>query len=400
MDEVVINIEDDRDVGFLSQSGDHLKNLEWSSAGFKAPLRSKLIHETIGQWIAKRNPEFQHIDAQLIERHSEFEGRIQIRVTGANINDEPFLPLLTQKFKALGNPIHGGEECQYRRGVSRVDALVRALHLQFMDFYAKFAVPPNTRVNLSEHDPEFTGKYKEKDDAKEELEETVSEISKLQTVLYAESRKALLVVFQAMDTGGKDGAIRCVFSGVNPQGCRVTAFKAPSHNELAHHFLWRIHSAVPPKGYIGIFNRSHYEEVLIVRVHNLVPREVWSKRYEQINEFEDVLAENNVAILKFYLHITKNEQKERLQARLKDPQKNWKFNPEDLNERKLWGHYTKAYEEALSRCSTEAAPWFIIPSNKKWFRNLAISKIILQRLAALKPKFPKPQMDLSGIVIR
>jgi len=269
-----------------------------------------------------------------------------------------------------------------------------------MDFHSKFVVRPNSKVNLSRHDAEFTGKYKEKEVAKRELEETVAEISKLQTVLYAESRRALLVVFQAMDTGGKDGAIRGVFSGVNPQGCRVTAFKAPSHDELAHDFLWRIHAAVPPKGYIGIFNRSHYEEVLIVRVHNLVPKEVWSRRYKQINEFEDILAQNNVAILKFYLHISKDQQKERLQARLKDPEKNWKFNPEDLNERKLWPHYTRAYEEALSQCSTEAAPWFVIPSNKKWFRNLAIAKIILQKLKSLNPKFPKPQMDLSKIVIR
>jgi PPK2 family polyphosphate:nucleotide phosphotransferase len=269
-----------------------------------------------------------------------------------------------------------------------------------MDFYKKFSVPPNTEVNLSEHDPDFTGKYDEKEDATEELAETVSQISKLQTVLYAEARKALLVVFQAMDTGGKDGAIRCVFSGVNPQGCRVTAFKAPSHNELAHDFLWRIHAAVPPKGYIGIFNRSHYEEVLIVRVHDLVPKEVWSRRYKQINEFEHLLTENDVAILKFYLHISKGEQKQRLEARLKDPEKNWKFNPEDLNERKLWGNYTRAYEDALSQCSTKAAPWFVIPANKKWFRNLAISKIILQRLKELKPKFPKPPKGLSSIVIR
>jgi PPK2 family polyphosphate:nucleotide phosphotransferase len=260
-----------------------------------------------------------------------------------------------------------------------------------MDFRKRFIVAPGKKVNLSKHDPGFVGDFEDKARAKRELEETSTRLTTLQNVFYADSRRALLIVLQAMDTGGKDGTIRRVFSGVNPEGCRVTAFKAPSQDELAHDFLWRIHAAVPPKGYIGIFNRSHYEDVLIVRVHNLVPKPVWSARYDQINEFENILTENNVTILKFFLHISKEEQKKRLDARREDPEKNWKFNPEDLKERKHWDDYVKAYEEALSRCSTKAAPWFIIPADHKWFRNLAVSKIVTETLEELKPSYPKPK---------
>jgi PPK2 family polyphosphate:nucleotide phosphotransferase len=260
-----------------------------------------------------------------------------------------------------------------------------------MDFRKHFIVPAGKKVNLSKFDPSFTGAYKDKAKAKEELEETSARLRTLQNVLYADSSKALLIVLQAMDTGGKDGTIRQVFSCVNPQGCRVTSFKAPSEDELAHDFLWRIHAAVPAKGYVGIFNRSHYEDVLIVRVHNLVPKEVWSRRYDQINAFENILAQNNITILKFFLHISKDEQLKRLEARQTDPEKNWKFNPEDLEERKRWNDYIKAYEEALSRCSTQSAPWFIIPGDHKWFRNLAVANIVTQALEDLKPRFPTPK---------
>ena len=202
-----------------------------------------------------------------------------------------------------------------------------------------------------------------------------------------------------MDAGGKDGTIRHVMTGVNPQGCKVTSFKAPSDEEIDHDFLWRIHKAVPGKGEIGIFNRSHYEDVLIVRVHDLVPKSVWSKRYAQINAFEQNLATSNATILKFYLHISKDEQKERFQERIDRPEKNWKVNPADFEERKYWDDYTRAYEEMLKRCSTDVAPWFVIPSNKKWFRNFAVSQIIVEALEALDMKYPKPTCDVSKIVL-
>jgi PPK2 family polyphosphate:nucleotide phosphotransferase len=188
-------------------------------------------------------------------------------------------------------------------------------------------------------------------------------------------------------------------SGINPQGVRVTSFKKPTEEELAHDFLWRIHQAVPPRGMIGIFNRSHYEDVLIVRVHQLVPKKVWQKRYEQINNFEHLLADNGVTILKFYLHISKEEQKERFQARLDEPHKRWKFNPADLSERALWGDYRQAFEDVFERCSTTQAPWYVVPANKKWYRNLAISEVILQTLMDLDMKYPEPAEDLDDIII-
>ncbi len=269
-----------------------------------------------------------------------------------------------------------------------------------MNFHKRFQVAPKQTVKLSRHDPEFTGVYKDKEQAQPELEKVLRKLSHLQALHYADGRNALLIVLQAMDTGGKDGTIRSVFSGVNPQGCRVTSFKVPSAEEAAHDFLWRVHQAVPPKGYIGIFNRSHYEEVLIVRVHNLVPKPVWSARYHQINMFEEILAANGVTILKFFLHISKEEQKNRLVSRLDNPEKNWKFNANDLEERKRWGDYTRAYEDLLSRCSRETAPWFIIPANKKWFRNLAVASVIVQTLENLQMKYPKPAKGLSKIVVK
>jgi PPK2 family polyphosphate:nucleotide phosphotransferase len=198
----------------------------------------------------------------------------------------------------------------------------------------------------------------------------------------------VLIVFEAMDAGGKDGAIEHVFSGLNPQGCTVTGFKVPTPLELSHDYLWRVHARVPPKGMIGIFNRSHYESVLVERVKGLVPKDVWSRRFDHINAFEKLLTDEGVTILKFFLHISKEEQKERMQARLDDPIKRWKFNPKDLDERKLWDDYMAAYEEALNRCSTPYAPWFVVPADRKWFRNWAVSDTLVRALEKLDMKFP------------
>ena len=269
-----------------------------------------------------------------------------------------------------------------------------------MNFLKHFVVKPNQKTKLADYDPSDTGDFTDKEEAQKLVAKNVSRLDSLQNVLYAENKRAVLIVLQGMDTAGKDGAIRGVFSGVNPQGCRVTSFKAPSAEESAHDFLWRIHHAVPGKGQIGVFNRSQYEDVLIVRVHNLVPKTVWSKRYEQINQFEEMLAENNVTILKFFLHISKDEQKKRLEERIQTPEKNWKVNPRDLEERKRWSDYMAAYEDALSRCSTKAAPWFVIPSNKKWFRNLAISQIIVETMQGLKLKLPQPSADVSKLMVK
>lgn len=269
-----------------------------------------------------------------------------------------------------------------------------------MNFSRQFQVVPGRNVKLSAHDPDETLHFKDKTHATKLLERNVERLHDLQEVLYAQGRHTILIVLQAMDTGGKDGTIEHVMGAFNPVGCRVTSFKTPTAEELAHDFLWRVHKAVPGKGEIGIFNRSHYEDVLIVRVHGLVPRKIWRGRYQQINQFEEGLAANGVTILKFFLHISRDEQKQRLQARLRDPQKLWKFNLRDLDERKLWDDYMQAYEDVLTRCSTTRAPWFIIPANHKWFRNLAVSQILVETLEGLKMKFPKPAVDPSGIVIR
>lgn len=267
-----------------------------------------------------------------------------------------------------------------------------------MNFTNRYRVPPATKFRLHDCDPADTWKFN-KPDAAHRLARNVTRLAELQVRLYAENQRAVLIVLQAMDAGGKDGTIRHVLSGINPQGCRVTSFKAPTAEELAHDFLWRIHRAVPRSGEIGVFNRSHYEDVLVVRVHNLVPQAVWAGRYDQINQFERLLAANQVVVLKFFLHISREEQRERLQARLADPTKNWKFDPGDLAERKHWTAYQRAYEIALRRCSTAWAPWFVIPANKKWFRNLAVSEILVETLAGLDMRFPKPKTDLSQITI-
>jgi PPK2 family polyphosphate:nucleotide phosphotransferase len=264
----------------------------------------------------------------------------------------------------------------------------------------QYKVKPNSKVDLSKWNPNDTGEFKGgKQAGLAEVGKLTTRLGELQELLYAEGKHKVLVVLQAMDTGGKDGTIRRVFSGVNPQGVHVVSFKVPTPEELAHDFLWRIHKVVPGKGEMTIFNRSHYEDVLVVRVHNLVPPEVWQQRYDQINEFERLLAETGTTILKFYLHIDLDEQKKRLQARLDDPTKHWKFRLGDLRERKRWPDYMAAYEEALSKTSTPYAPWYIVPANRKWYRDLVISSILVETLESLDMKFPPPEEDLNGVVI-
>ncbi|MGB6978974.1 MAG: polyphosphate kinase 2 family protein [Candidatus Acidiferrales bacterium] len=265
------------------------------------------------------------------------------------------------------------------------------------NFTKELIVKPGSKVKLSKYDPDDTLGWDKNHEMKKSVEKATAKIDGLQQLLYGQRKHALLIVLQGLDAAGKDGTIRHVMSGVNPQGCIVTSFKVPSAEEAAHDFLWRIHKAVPERGMIGIFNRSQYEDVLIVRVHNLVPRDVWSCRYDQINAFESYLAANGVTILKFFLHISKDEQKKRFLDRLGDPNKDWKASESDFVERKFWDDYTKAYEDVLERCSTRLAPWFVIPANKKWFRNLAISHIIDDTLAGLKMKFPPPSSDLKKL---
>lgn len=264
-------------------------------------------------------------------------------------------------------------------------------------FAEELIATPGKKVRLEKWNPEETLGWSKNHKMKASLEKTIEKLDKLQYLLYAEHKRALLIVLQGLDAAGKDGTIRHVMSGVNPQGCRVTSFKKPTPEELAHDFLWRVHQAVPPVGDIGIFNRSHYEDVLIARVHNLVPKDVWSKRYDEINGFECMLDENNIKILKFFLHISKDEQKRRFEQRIEDQDRRWKISESDFAERKYWDDYTAAYEAVLTKCSTERAPWYIIPANKKWFRNLAVSHIIVETLESLHMKFPAPAVDTSKI---
>ena len=235
--------------------------------------------------------------------------------------------------------------------------------------------------------------------AEKEFKRLRQELAEWQHKLYSAGKHSLLVVLQAMDAGGKDGTIRRVFQGVNPQGVQVTSFKAPTEIERNHDFLWRIHQAAPQKGQIGVFNRSHYEDVLIVRVLNLVPETQWRPRYQQINQFEKLLTDSGTIIRKFYLHISKEEQKERLQERLDDPTKHWKFDAGDLTQRAHWDSYQEAFTEMLTQCSTADAPWHIIPANQKWYRNLAITRVLVHTLRELNPQYPANKQDLSKISI-
>jgi PPK2 family polyphosphate:nucleotide phosphotransferase len=264
----------------------------------------------------------------------------------------------------------------------------------------RFRVPPHTKVRLADFDPDDTAGFDKGGKVHERLEKNIARMAELEYRLYAEGRRAVLIILQGMDAAGKDGTVRHVMTGLNPQNCRVTSFKVPSSEEAAHDFLWRVHKAMPARGEIGIFNRSQYEDVLVVRVHELVPKDVWSARYDQISTFEELMSENGVTILKFFLHISKKEQLERLEERLKDPNRNWKITEADSKERHYWDDYVAAYEAVLSRCSTSTAPWFVIPSNKKWFRNLAVSQIIVETLEKMDPKFPKPSVDLSKIKVK
>jgi len=262
----------------------------------------------------------------------------------------------------------------------------------------KYKVEPGKKVNLKDHSPDETGDFEgKKPKGLEKLSENRIEIDRLQEILYSENKHRVLVVFQAMDGGGKDGTTRAVFEGVNPQGVKVVSFKVPTPLELAHDYLWRVHSRTPGKGEIVVFNRSHYEDVLVVRVHNLVPKEVWKKRYQQINNFEKQLAEEGTTIIKFFLHISPEEQKKRFLERLEIPEKRWKFNPGDLSERKLWFDYMEAYEEMLQKTSTKWAPWYIVPANRNWYRNMVVSSVIADTLKSLKMDYPKPDLDIEGL---
>lgn len=258
-----------------------------------------------------------------------------------------------------------------------------------------YRVEPGEPVRLKDRDPSRVQGVEDREEGERQTAELIDRLPDLQRRLYAESRRALLIVLQGMDAGGKDGTIRRVMSVLNPQGCRVTSFKSPSAEELAHDFLWRIHRAVPPRGEVGIFNRSHYEDVLIVRVRKLAPRKIWSARFDQINAFEDILVRNDVTIVKLFLNISRKEQKKRIVRRLEDPARNWKFEPSDLEERKLWPAYQRAYEEVFRRCSAETAPWFIVPADRKWFRDLVVARILVDTLERMDPRYPKSTLDLD-----
>ena len=264
----------------------------------------------------------------------------------------------------------------------------------------KYKVKPGQKVKLKDWDPDDKSLWNDgKKAAKEKFLEINQELEKLQEILYAENKHKILILLQAMDTGGKDGVIRAVFDGVNPSGVRVASFKVPTPKELSHDYLWRIHQQTPGRGELVIFNRSHYEDVLVVRVHELVPKSVWGKRYEHINNFEKLLADEGTVILKFFLNISKEEQKQRLQERLDIPEKNWKFSSGDLKERALWDSYIEAYEDVLSKTSTDYAPWYVIPSNRNWYRNYVIGSIIVDTLKSLKMNFPPAEEGLDKITI-
>jgi PPK2 family polyphosphate:nucleotide phosphotransferase len=270
----------------------------------------------------------------------------------------------------------------------------------------RYRVKPGAKISLKQYDPDDTGEYKKGEDgkttAKEETERLIARLDRLQERLYAVGNRSLLLILQGMDTSGKDGTIRSVMSGVNPQGCKVISFKTPTAKERAHDFLWRVHQEVPAKGQIGIFNRSHYEDVLITRVHGWVSHATVKRRFAQINEFEDLLVENGTAIVKCFLHISKDEQKERLEARIRDPDKRWKWNSGDLDERKLWHQYLGAFEDMLSATSTDSAPWYIVPANRKWYRNVVVAHLIVEALENMRLKTPPapPGVDFEKLKIR
>ncbi len=266
-----------------------------------------------------------------------------------------------------------------------------------MDYREQLIVAPGRKVRLADIDPAYHGKHESHDKAEPEMEGHLARMSALQELLYAERKHALLIVLQGIDAAGKDGVCWHVVKGMNPQGCSVTGFKQPSQEERAHDFLWRIHQHTPGLGHVGVFNRSHYEDVLVVRVHKLVPKDVWQQRYDLINDFERLLGLANTTIIKFFLYISKDEQLERFKQRLDDPARRWKISDSDYKERDFWDDYVSAYEDMLSKCSTKHAPWYVIPSNHKWFRNLAVSQIICATLADMGMKMPQPSVDIAAI---
>lgn len=268
-----------------------------------------------------------------------------------------------------------------------------------MSFRKDFKVAAGKKVDLSKIVTSFTGGF-DKKSAKEKTVKNFERIAELTETLHLAHGKSLLIVMQAMDAGGKDGAIEKLAGAMQPQATRVVSFKVPSKEEADHDFLWRVHKQAPAKGEVVVFNRSHYEDVLVVRVNNYAPEKVWKARYDRINAFESLLAENGTDVLKFYLHISKDEQAERLKARLEEPEKNWKFNEGDMTERAKWDEYQVAFEDALSKCSTKEAPWFIIPADKKWFRDLAISEIVAGHLESLKLKHPDPAFDAKEMLAK
>jgi len=269
-----------------------------------------------------------------------------------------------------------------------------------MNFSDRFRVKPGRKVELAEIDAGYHADYEDEEAAAAEQRKYDQRLTELQAMMYAENKHSLLVVLQAMDAGGKDGTLRHVMEAWNPQGCSVVGFKVPTSEELAHDFLWRIHKMTPRKGHITVFNRSHYEDVLVVRVHSLVPEEVWSKRYNDINNFERSLVNSGTSIVKFFLHIDSQEQLERFGDRLNEADKQWKISDADYEEREYWDDYQEAFEAALSKCSFNYAPWYIIPSNRKWFRNLAISQILVETMEGWKMKFPDPSVDLTAIRLK
>ena len=257
---------------------------------------------------------------------------------------------------------------------------------------------PGSKIELAAIDPAYKGRHESHEEARPDTLKHVQKMEELQYQMYAEKKHALLIVLQGLDAGGKDGVVRHVIAGMNPAGCKVAGFKGPTPEELAHDFLWRVHPHAPAKGEVVIFNRSHYEDVLVARVHKLVPKAVWAPRYQMINDFEKLLAiENNTTILKFFLYIFKNEQLARFEERLDTPAKNWKISDADYKEREYWDEYIAAFEDALRKTSTRHAPWFVIPANHKWFRDLAISAIIVDAMQAMRMRMPEPTVDLGAI---
>jgi PPK2 family polyphosphate:nucleotide phosphotransferase len=266
-----------------------------------------------------------------------------------------------------------------------------------MNYAKKLVVDPGEKFRLKKVDPDWHGKHEDEEAAKKDLADNVARLTGLQELLYAERKHALLIVLQGIDAAGKDGTCWHVMTAMNPQGTTVTGFKQPTPDELAHDFLWRVHPHTPAKGQVAVFNRSHYEDVLVVRVHDLVPRKVWSARYDLINDFERMLVDGGTTVLKFFLYISADEQLARFKERLDDPAKTWKISDSDYTERARWDDYMKAYQDMLEKCSTKHAPWYVIPSNHKWFRNLAISSIVAETLEGFRMKPPAPTVDLDKI---